>query len=386
MNRYYHYELLPWVKEHADKLNKKYLVCNPHAIDYIIENGIKIDWYEFNSYLEYISDEERSIYQNCKEWNKMYIDFMLKNIKPCFSRYLSYISDNQSIDTLIKNINKIVFLDNFYLIYIASNNNDRLTKYFIKEVNKQSCFSSNKYSNNYFFWAGFSKNNNDLAVDLLLANPDKIKWNYFSLNTNQKAIEFLKQNPDEIVWDTLSSNKNAIDILSCNINKINKQLFIKFNYSIHKNKIFQKINLETIIRYPDTSECSTIVKELIKNIDKIDIDQFNLNRSPLVIKYLTNNQHLINWELFSKNPSAIDLLSKNTSLIDWNMLSYNKNIFKVVYDYPLIRTVHDNILRNLMEVFYHPLRMNFEYLTDVDDSDYDYDKQFIKPVISVLKK
>ena len=42
--------------------------------------------------------------------------------------------------------------------------------------------------------------------------------------------------------------------------------------------------------------------------------------------------------------------------------------------------------QELATLFYHPLRMNPEYIMSHNDDEIDYDKQFDKPVIHVLKK
>jgi hypothetical protein len=66
------------------------------------------------------------------------------------------------------------------------------------------------------------------------------------------------------------------------------------------------------------------------------------------------------------------------------VLSLNPNIFKITYNYSAISKHFDPLKRELCKLFYHPSRIDFEYMNTTTDSELDYDKQFNKPVISVL--
>jgi hypothetical protein len=55
-------------------------------------------------------------------------------------------------------------------------------------------------------------------MELLRANPEKIRWQI--LSTNPNAIDILRDNPDKIDWDLLSQNHNAIDLLQAHPEKI----------------------------------------------------------------------------------------------------------------------------------------------------------------------
>jgi hypothetical protein len=72
-------------------------------------------------------------------------------------------------------------------------------------------------------WNGLSSNIN--AIDLLKENTEHLDW-YF-LSKNPAAIELLLANQDKIDWKMLSMNphKDAIKLLSLNIDKI-KCVFI----------------------------------------------------------------------------------------------------------------------------------------------------------------
>jgi hypothetical protein len=71
-------------------------------------------------------------------------------------------------------------------------------------------------------WRWLSANPN--AIELLMANPDKINWDRASMNldtsypiarsANPNAIELLMANPDKINWGVLSRNPSAMELLT----------------------------------------------------------------------------------------------------------------------------------------------------------------------------
>ncbi len=69
-------------------------------------------------------------------------------------------------------------------------------------------------------WINLSANPN--AIELLKAEPEKIKWGFLSKNPNSEAIELLKKNPEKIYWPLLSKNQHpyAIELLKANQRKI----------------------------------------------------------------------------------------------------------------------------------------------------------------------
>jgi hypothetical protein len=80
------------------------------------------------------------------------------------------------------------------------------------------------------YWAWFSRNPNQTAVDFLIkTHPNKINWEWFSLNPNQTAVDFLiKTHPNKINWEWFSVNPNqtAVDFLiKTHPNKINWEWF-----------------------------------------------------------------------------------------------------------------------------------------------------------------
>jgi uncharacterized protein YciU (UPF0263 family) len=55
------------------------------------------------------------------------------------------------------------------------------------------------------------ENSNDIAIEILQQNLDKIDWYWFSLNTNEGAIEILRQNQDKIDWEQFSKNPSIFE-------------------------------------------------------------------------------------------------------------------------------------------------------------------------------
>jgi hypothetical protein len=58
----------------------------------------------------------------------------------------------------------------------------------------------------------------------------------------------------------------------------------------------------------------------------------------------------------------------------------------VKYNYSAISKHFDPLKEELCKLFYHPSRIDFMYMNTTNDIELDYDKQFCKPVISVIHK
>ena len=123
--------------------------------------------------------------------------------------------------------------------------------------------------------------------------------------------------------------------------------------------------------------------------DWIDVDKLNwdyLQKNPHALHILEQNLDKLNWVRLSSNPNAIHIIEKNLDKVKMKDLTINPNIFKPVYDYKAIKLHFESLHKELATLFYHPLRMNPEYIMLFDNDDIEYDKQFDKPVMSVLKK
>jgi len=57
---------------------------------------------------------------------------------------------------------------------------------------------------------------NKFVLDLLKKNPEKINCVYFSYNKKYKTIELLMKNQDKLNWSRLTANKFALELLERN--------------------------------------------------------------------------------------------------------------------------------------------------------------------------
>ena len=117
---------------------------------------------------------------------------------------------------------------------------------------------------------------------------------------------------------------------------------------------------------------------LENNLDKVS--WYWLSSNPNAIHLLEKNLDKVDWSELSLNPNAMHILEKNLDKIDWARLSTNPGIFKPTINYSKIMASFDPLKRELCKLFFHPSRMNIE---SIDDEDYE--KQFIAPVVSMLK-
>lgn len=131
-----------------------------------------------------------------------------------------------------------------------------------------------------------------------------------ALSQNTSAVHIFDQFPELIVWDELSSNPNAIDLLLRNMEKINWEQF-----SLNTNK--------------------HAVDILEKNLDKVEWYNLALNPKAIHIieKYLEVLKHEnfdFIWRPLSSNPEAICILEKNIDKIHWTELFSNTNAVHLI--------------------------------------------------------
>ena len=129
-----------------------------------------------------------------------------------------------------------------------------------------------------------------------------------------------------------------------------------------------------------------IIYELYEWVKIKNLDYYNLSCNPAAIDILEKNIDKINWTNLSSNPAAIGILEKNIDKINWSNLSDNPNIFKIKYNYSIISKEFEPLKEELCKLFYHPKRIDFQYMIYNEDKELDYDKQFSKSVISILNK
>ena len=239
---------------------------NSNAISFIEDNMDMVCWFGLvkNTNAMHLLDEHtvQIAYADC--WENLFsnihgIDFFFKNTNKLIEYNYDPSWDTDDYNELINSI--------------IEEGMDKICKNpnVISIINKDD---SDSLQNGLLVnWDALSSNPN--AIDLLMANKDKIDW--FNLSKNPNAIHLLEANQDMIDWSNLSKNSNAIDLLKANQDKINWS---------------------------------------------------NLSKNPNAIELLEKNEDKIDWSKLSKNPNAIDLLEANKDKIDWCNIYRNPSIFQ----------------------------------------------------------
>ena len=154
------------------------------------------------------------------------------------------------------------------------------------------------------------------AVHILEQYIDDVDWDYLCLNESPKAMELILANPDKINWLSLSSNPAAVKILEDNPDKID-YWGLSWNYNaIHLiEKHPEKIN------WIGLSTNKNAMHILEKNCDKIEWYQFSVN--PGIFEYNYQKMSIerskcILEELMSKSlhPSRIEYWLMNGMEMD----------------------------------------------------------------------
>jgi hypothetical protein len=148
-----------------------------------------------------------------------------------------------------------------------------------------------------------SVSENDIAVDYLIAHPDKINWDEFVFNRNIKAVKYYMENK-QIDSYALSSADN---------DEIIRYLFANPNL----------INYEALSANPN----ELAVDHLLANPQKIQIHSFHLNTNPRAVEYLLERPDIINWEqlAFNSNDKAVEYVLNNRTGSNRHILCENEN-------------------------------------------------------------
>jgi len=115
-------------------------------------------------------------------------------------------------------------------------------------------------TNTHDYWSELSIKNDNISVNLLLNNINKIDWYYLSFNTNDKIIDYMINNLNKIIhlinFRNLSANHNpkVLKILETNQDKIdwimisNNPIIFTLDYKKIKNNK-QKLHDELFKKY-----------------------------------------------------------------------------------------------------------------------------------------
>ena len=255
------YTLRDWIPH--DKLNYDMLSKNPNAVDFLIENKIKLNWAHLS-----------------ENTNPKAIELLEANPDEI---YWEQLSANPSAIKLLK-ANK----DNIRLIQLSENPNAiELLRERIDIENK----STNLRWGERICWVTLSANPN--AIELLEDNLQKI--DLANLSTNPNAIQLLKANKDIIDWPELSRNPNAIELLA---------------EKIEEEKEMDRLHYTKRIDWGMLSMNPNAIELLKENMGKINWEMLSKNPNPKAIELLKANPKKIDWEYLSANPSAIELLEE----------------------------------------------------------------------------
>lgn len=264
------------------------LSANPCAIPILIENKDHIEWNQLSANT---TDDDRLLELFVSvppEWLS-WISLSSNCSKHAVTMLYLY-QDKIEYSSLAKNTNPDVLP--LLSMYIADTISTKETfpLGFWMWLSRNPIASSilMKYKE-YISWKDLSYNSSDIAIDLLLSEPEKIKWPMFSLNTNPRAIAFLSQHPNYIRWDLLSANV-----------------------------------------------ADEAVALLRNNKRKIDWMWFSENENPIAVEMLDEPENFdsIYWPALCSNKAAIKIIKKNYctnySLIDFHSLAFNTAIFEIV--------------------------------------------------------
>jgi hypothetical protein len=283
------------------------LMLNPHdgAIDLLLENKDKV----INKYIFHNTNPR--IIQLLDDTTQL--DFNSINLSPIIIEYIckNYYRISNKLWTKLCTYDNDMVIDllfsnidkiNFYSF--SANKNDRVVDYLLQNLDKIN-------------WITFSWNENDKAIDYLIKHKKRINWTSFSFNENDNAVKYCIKRYKKIDWSSFSSNKNdiAVEYAIQNPDKIVWTIF-----SANKNNKAVKYLTEY---YPD----------------KIDYYTFCDNPNDLAVIYLIKNQNKIKWFFFqyNKNPKVLPILLENIDKINVDKIISQHNIFEYVYNYDLIR-------------------------------------------------
>jgi hypothetical protein len=324
-----------------------------------------------------------------KKWIKIYNDDIISftnNIHPYTLQFLNEIGYGHLINKsfLSSNINEIEYLKNHpeeIDFYELSGNVNAIE---ILEKNIDKINYSNLCMKNYNAYPIFTKNLN--------------KLNWVMLSENKNAILLISNDLDNLTWEIIDSkliyfeknfSKNSNEYYSENLN-FKKDIFIK-SFSLNENKNVLKLLEER----PELIEWENIVKNpmaihiIEKNWNEIELYLFerlcaNPNAMHLILKHI--DEFLIKEQLegnepddfirsfllyhLSTNSSAINYLEKNQNKIIPLGLYKNPAIFE--YDYEKMANNISIFKEELIQKAMHPYRIKKLLDNDISNSDLEY--------------
>ena len=230
-----------------------------------------------------------------------------------------------------------------------------------------------------------SKNRSVDAMFFLEEHEDLQNWTW--LSANPFAMRLIELHPEKINWKMLLMNPKAEKIVTEWMTHFStKDLkFLSRNRSKWAVALIEK-HLDAFDAWDELSGNPFAINLLERHKHRIDVQNLCFNPNPKAIDLLIEHPDF-SWDLASVNPGAIDLLKRNLDKIDWHQVGMNPKgfeifkehhekmrpgywwrhpwIFYAKYDYEAIRSCREDLHRELMALYYHPSRMDFD-TGDVD--------------------
>ena len=304
---------IPILEKHTEKIDWDNLSGNENGIwllqKYIEGKIVKREKNvcRFDDYLNSFDREfdcENDLYRNESYRNKEKINWSLLSKNPNAIPIMEKNKDKIDKLSLCFNPNAMHLIDEIFSPIIKPN-----LSLLCCNTNPEAIAFVERYGNqNWIDYWSLSKNPG--AVEFLEKEPENIKWPYLSMNPNPRVCPFLEANPDKINWRNLSREPSAIGILEKNINLI---------------------------------------------------DWVELSMNPGAVHLLKANPDKIVWRsiCYNHNPKAVDLLKNNMDIMDpfnWTILSKNPGIFEL--DYEALKKRIEPLKEELIQSSMHPNRIS----------------------------
>jgi hypothetical protein len=167
-------------------------------------------------------------------------------------------------------------------------------------------------------WLNLCENSADWAVDLILANRDKISWYHLSHNKNPRAFALVKEYVDsktdddliaEEIDEMLSTNPLALHLLQCRPRLIDK-CFLMWNPEAEEFIKNHFIPLEYLpLAMNDAPWAAKLL--LAHGIHLLYETAICRNKNPDITAAVLSIPEKIDWEGLCSNRTAIDYLRTN---------------------------------------------------------------------------
>jgi hypothetical protein len=213
------------------------------------------------------------------------------------NRYIEYLCENPEAIDLIENF---INIQKELMPVLMEEYEDEL-ELFDDDDDSWGSDSGPTSPESDFRYLMYYLSKNPKAVPLLKKHPEFINYHLLYDNHSKEAVDHLMKGPDFNV-NNLTRNPFAIEILKQN---------------------FKTVDFDGLSSNPEA------IFMLLANQHLINWQEFSKNTSRFAIILFKKNLHRLNKYYLSKNPSAIYLLEKHRVLIDWGMLTYNPSIFVI---------------------------------------------------------